>query len=229
MDGFKVVAMIFSVPLAALAFPARLKADQWNRIGKSSWRLLAALLALALALPWAPAARATSFAAFDAASPDRGNGHKKGHQANKHKKDDDRDEHRDQDRNRDRDERERETDHRGGKHQGGVHATAPVFGPRDRDTIGRYYRDRYSNLPPGLAKRGGNLPPGLQRQLERNGTLPPGLQKRLDPFPPELSGQLPPLPPGYTRGVIGGSAVILNTRTGAIVDIIHNILNRSGM
>jgi hypothetical protein len=92
--------------------------------------------------------------------------------------------------------------------RGGVQTTVPVFGPRDRDLIGSYYRNRYSNLPPGLAKRGGNLPPGLERQLERNGTLPP-----------ELSRQLPPLPSGYTRGVIGGSAVIFNQRTRVIVDI----------
>ena len=106
-----------------------------------------------------------------------------------------------------------------GKHQGGVQTTVPVFGPRDCDLIGGYYQIRYSNLPPGLAKRGGNLPPGLERQLQRNGTLPPGLQKRLEPFPPELSRQLPPLPYGYTRGVIGGSAVIFNQRTRVIVDI----------
>ena len=46
------------------------------------------------------------------------------------------------------------------KNREGVQTTVPVFGPRDRDLIGGYYRNRYSNLPPGLAKRGGNLPPG---------------------------------------------------------------------
>ena len=180
------------------------------------WRLLATLLVLALALTWAQAA--------DASSHGQRNGPKKGQ---KELKDDDvRDEDRDQD--RDRDQREGEKNHKTGKHQAGVHATAPVFGPRDRDIIGGYYQNRYSNLPPGLAKRG-NLPPGLERQLERNGTLPPGLQKRLEPFPPELSRQLPPLHPDYTRGVIGGSAIIVNRRTRAIVDVIHNVLNSSGL
>jgi len=116
-----------------------------------------------------------------------------------------------------------------GKHQADVRATSPVFGPRDRDIIGGYYRNRHSNLPPGLAKRGGNLPPGLERQLERNGTLPPGLQKRLEPFPAELNRQLPPLPPSYIRGVIGGSAVVVNRRTWAIVDVIHGVLASSGI
>lgn len=116
-----------------------------------------------------------------------------------------------------------------GKHQVGVQMTVPVFGPRDRDLIGVYYQNGYSNLPPGLAKRRGNLPPGLQKQLQRNGTLPAGLQKRLQPFPLELSRQLPLLPSGYTRGLIGGSAEFINQRTRAIVDVINNVLNRSGI
>jgi hypothetical protein len=34
------------------------------------------------------------------------------------------------------------------------------------------FRNRYSNLPPGLAKGDGNLPQGLEEQLQRNGELP---------------------------------------------------------
>lgn len=146
-----------------------------------AWRLLATLLALGLALTWAPAADASS-----------GRGQRKGAKNQKTR-----------------------------KNQAGVQATSPVFGPRDRDIIGGYYRNRYSSLPPGLAKRGGQLPPGLERQLERHGTLPPGLQERLGPFPLELSRQLPPLPPGYIRGVIGESVVVVNRRTWVIVDVIQ--------
>ncbi|MBE0658313.1 MAG: hypothetical protein IH602_11530 [Bryobacteraceae bacterium] len=111
----------------------------------------------------------------------------------------------------------------GGKNPSG-RAAAPVFGSRDRDIISGYYRTRRSNLPPGLAKRNGQLPPGLERQLQRNGTLPPGLQKRIEVFPRELNRQLPPLPYGYVRGLLGGSAVVVNQRTGAIVDVIQNLL-----
>ncbi len=107
-------------------------------------------------------------------------------------------------------------------------AAAPVFGPRDRDIISGYYGTRRSNSPPGLAKRNGQLPPGLERQLQRDGTLPPGLQKRIEVFPKELNRQLPPLPYGYVRGLIGGSAVIVNQRTGAIVDVIQNLLIHPG-
>src|SRR5215467_8318544 len=99
------------------------------------------------------------------------------------------------------------------------------FGVHDREIIRDYYRGQYSNLPPGLAKRGGNLPPGLQKHLERDGTLPPGLQKRVSPFPAELEARLPPLPSIYRRVVLGQIAIILDRRTQRIVDIIHDVLN----
>jgi hypothetical protein len=79
--------------------------------------------------------------------------------------------------------------------------------------IQRYFRTERSNLPPGLAKRGGNLPPGLERHLEKYGTLPPGLQKRVEPFPERLSRELPPLPYGCgcRRVILGDRALIINT------------------
>jgi hypothetical protein len=214
-----------------LTFPPRVRADGWNKIAKSTSILLTTVLALALILTRAPGAEASSnaggasFALFDVDSQGQGNDHQKHNKALKHNNDDGSNEGRDQDRNGAQSEAEK--NHKTGKHQVG-HSTAPVFGPRDRDIIVGYYQNRYSNLPPGLAKRGGKLPPGLERQLERNGTLPPGLQKRLEPFPPELSRQLPPLHPDYTRGVIGGSVVIVNRRTRAIIDVIYNVLSSSG-
>ena len=98
------------------------------------------------------------------------------------------------------------------------------FDERDREAITTYYSGRTSNLPPGLAKRGGNLPPGLEKQLERNGTLPPGLQKRLQPCPVELERRLPPLEAGYGRGVIGAHVVIYNRSTNVIVDIVKDVV-----
>jgi hypothetical protein len=100
------------------------------------------------------------------------------------------------------------------------HDRAIVFEPTDRRTIIQYYRGNYSNLPPGLAKRGGNLPPGLQRQVRRTGHLPPGLEKRVEPFPVELERRLPGLPPIYRRGIIGDRAVIYDPRTMSILDAL---------
>ena len=85
-----------------------------------------------------------------------------------------------------------------------------VFSTRDREIIRDYFHNRYSNLPPGLAKRGGNLPPGLQ--------------KRISPFPVDLERRLPQLPNIYVRGSIGTDVVILNRQTQRVVDIIHDIL-----
>src|SRR6266571_6568073 len=99
-----------------------------------------------------------------------------------------------------------------------------VFSTRDREIIRDYFHNRYSNLPPGLAKRGGNLPPGLQKHLERDGTLPPGLQKRLTPFPDDLERQLPRLPSIYRRVTLGVDILILDRRTQRIVDIVRDIL-----
>ena len=99
-----------------------------------------------------------------------------------------------------------------------------VFSVHDREVIRDYYYGRNSNLPPGLAKRGGNLPPGLQKHLERDGTLPPGLQKRVQPFPDDLDRRLPRIPDGYRRVTLGVDILILDRRTQRIVDIVRDIL-----
>lgn len=102
----------------------------------------------------------------------------------------------------------------------GKDKAAPVRAFRDVDhgLILDYYRSQPGGLPPGLAKRGGDLPPGIEKQLRRNGTLPPGLRKRFVPFPAVLEAQFPPCPPYVRRGLIGGFAVMWNTRTGLILD-----------
>jgi len=99
-----------------------------------------------------------------------------------------------------------------------------VFSAHDREAIRGYFHDNYSNLPPGLAKRGGNLPPGLQKHIERDGTLPPGLQKRLTPFPVDLDRRLTRLPGVYVRVVLGADVLILNRETQRIMDVIHDIV-----
>lgn len=121
-----------------------------------------------------------------------------------------------------------------GKHEGdqrdgkGKHSSAGrgsvVFTTRDQGYVRDYYRNG-SNLPPGLAKRGGDLPPGLRRQLQRNGTLPPGLQNHLEPLSADLERRLSPLPATYYyRGRVGPDVVIVDNRTQRIVDIIRDVL-----
>ena len=85
-----------------------------------------------------------------------------------------------------------------------------AFSDDDRRNIRSCYSEDYSNLPPGLAKRGGDLPPGLERQLQRNGTLPPGLQKRVQPLPQSCERRLPPAPSGWFRVLLGGRVMLLD-------------------
>jgi hypothetical protein len=90
------------------------------------------------------------------------------------------------------------------------HESNWAFGDRDRRIIREYFHNRYSNLPPGLAKRGGNLPPGLEKHIQRNGQLPPGLQKRVEPFPQDLVSQLPRIADRIRRVILGRRALMLD-------------------
>lgn len=104
---------------------------------------------------------------------------------------------------------------RQGKDRGGDY----TFGAHDREILRGCLGDNYSNLPPGLAKRG-SLPPGLEKQLQRNGTLPPGLQKRVQPLPEECEVQLPRLPREWERVILGGQIIVLDAKQ-TIRDILE--------
>lgn len=67
-----------------------------------------------------------------------------------------------------------------------------------------------------------DLPPGIERQIRTRGHYPPGLRMRA--MPPELLRVLPPAPRGYDRVLIGNDAVMIDTTSGAIVDIIRGVL-----
>lgn len=94
----------------------------------------------------------------------------------------------------------------------------------DRELITGWFHNNLAGLPPGLAKRE-QLPPGLQKQLVKNGTLPPGLQKKVQPLPAALEHQLPPLPTGYQRVMVGGSVVLMNQKTKLIVDVLYDAIH----
>jgi len=96
-----------------------------------------------------------------------------------------------------------------------------IFSRRQQHLIRSYFYSEHNGrgLPPGLAKRNGKLPPGLAKQVRRNGTLPPGLQRQADPFPWELTRQLPRLPRGYSRVLVEGRALIVG-RDNRILDVM---------
>ena len=89
-----------------------------------------------------------------------------------------------------------------------AHIGADVFIGKDREVIRRYFRGHARKLPPGLAM-----------QLRHKGHLPRGLEKRMVVFPVELERRLPPLKAGLVRSVIGGQAVIVNSRSSVILDV----------
>jgi len=55
--------------------------------------------------------------------------------------------------------------------------------------------------------------------MQRNDVLPPGLQKRTEPFPLELTRQLPRLPAGYSRVIIEGRAINVGSDN-RVVDVM---------
>jgi hypothetical protein len=87
-------------------------------------------------------------------------------------------------------------------------AVQVTFLPNDVRVIRGYYGTRFQGLPPGL-----------QKKYHRTGQLPPGWAKKMEPFPVALDHRLAVLPPGYSRGVIDGHAVIYNPRTQVIFDV----------
>jgi hypothetical protein len=91
---------------------------------------------------------------------------------------------------------------------GGVNARY-VLDSNQRNAIRTCLNDPKAGLPPGLAKRE-SLPPGLQKHLQKNGTLPPGLQKKVQPLPSQCQINLPRLPGGWERVVLGDRVIVLD-------------------
>ncbi|MDP2207059.1 MAG: hypothetical protein Q8K65_12225 [Alphaproteobacteria bacterium] len=91
-------------------------------------------------------------------------------------------------------------------------------GPKGKKGKGR------DGLPPGLAKKD-KLPPGLAKQLKKNGTLPPGLVR--NELPLSLQNKLYPPQKGTKRILVGRDAVLIDTKTDLILDIIHDVVRAS--
>jgi hypothetical protein len=116
-----------------------------------------------------------------------------------------------------------------GKHE--RQAARGYFVDDDRRVIQDFYVRNPSQLPPGLAKRGGNLPPGLAK---RGGHLPPGLAKgqvidpsvevHLVPLPRELEVRLPPPPHEVIRRIIGRDIVLVHEHTHKVLDVLRDAL-----
>jgi Ni/Co efflux regulator RcnB len=100
-----------------------------------------------------------------------------------------------------------------------------VFSELERRLILDYYARSAASGPGGGRGRGrgGGLPPGIQRRVERGGTLPPGIARQY--LPQDLSRQLPALPSGYARQIVGGDVVLVAIATGLVMDIIRGAVS----
>lgn len=97
-----------------------------------------------------------------------------------------------------------------------------VITDRERRIIRDYYHETASDLPPGLARRK-SLPPGLQKQLRKTGRLPPGLEKRR--LPSDLKHRLPRYDGPYERTIVGNDLILLDPKTGLILDVMQEIFD----
>ena len=89
---------------------------------------------------------------------------------------------------------------------------------------GKKKKKKGGDLPPGLAKRD-SLPPGLAKHLEKYGTLPPGLELR--GLPDSLEARLPDPGQGRKRVVVDDDVLLIETRTGRVLDILKDVISRN--
>lgn len=61
---------------------------------------------------------------------------------------------------------------------------------------------------------------------QRSALLPPRSQERLGPLDGDVERSLNPLPWGYSRGLIGRDALIVEGRSQKVMDIIRDVTGR---
>jgi hypothetical protein len=92
---------------------------------------------------------------------------------------------------------------------------AILFSGEDRQTIDHFFR-RQASQGPGNAAR-----PRREPLLIRE-RVPQGVTTR--PLPYALDHQLPPLPPGYARLILGRDVVLVERRSRTILDIMREVV-----
>ena len=103
-----------------------------------------------------------------------------------------------------------------------IHFGKAVFTVKEQRIVREYFRTEQADLPRGLAKRK-SLPPGLQKQLHKTGHLPPGLEKHR--MPSDLEARLPKYHGPYERTIVGNDLILLDPKTGLILDVMQEIFD----
>src|SRR5947209_2633126 len=99
-----------------------------------------------------------------------------------------------------------------------------VFSKHDREAIRMYYSNTDSRQGAIVEHRAVRLV--LRNRLQRNSTVPLTSENHLKPLATDVERSLQSLYSGYSRGMIGPDAVIVQDHTQRIMDIIHNVTDR---
>jgi hypothetical protein len=91
---------------------------------------------------------------------------------------------------------------------------AILFTGDDRQTVDTFFRKHAGQVEPKLIPR--------REPLLVRDRLPEKAGVR--PLPPTLGSQLPPLPRGYERMIVGRDVVLLELRSYTVVDIIRDVV-----
>ncbi len=88
------------------------------------------------------------------------------------------------------------------------HGKGCYFEPHDLHLIAAYYAQLHATSSVE------------EKKIHRNDQLPHGWETRMDLLPAALEHMLVPVPPGYRRGIIDGSAVVYNLQSGIAMDAV---------
>ena len=81
--------------------------------------------------------------------------------------------------------------------------------PADVHVVSAYFAPRYREVTAGQRKK-----------FYRSSHLPNGWTKSMEPLPASVDRQLMPIPREYRRGIIDGSLVLYEPKSGAILDSV---------
>lgn len=92
---------------------------------------------------------------------------------------------------------------------------AILFSGEDRQTIDHFFRRQN-------AQRDANGAKARREPLLIRERVPQGVPTR--PLPHALNHQLPPLPPGYARVILGRDVLLVERRSHTILDIVREVV-----
>jgi hypothetical protein len=94
------------------------------------------------------------------------------------------------------------------------------FDARDRQNIGRWYRDIQQHPPSGFLKSD-ELTPEQEANLRIGEPLDSGLRAMIQPVPDDLLQRLPPAASGQRYDALDGHLLLRSAKTWNVSDVLH--------